>query len=200
NFQNRLFDAKRELVADCRDYEKLSDQVSEHGNMAAIRFGLLDDAIAKQIVAKLFDGKPLREVTEAQPFFMVVVLQALQLIGRMDLAIKLTKDRWGKRMVDRGATSVYEEWTINGSRRSGQFEPFMRTQSHAWSACPAEFLIRNLMGLEITAPGCEKIRLSPTKLDFDYEAAFPTPKGPVRVICKQGKVETQIPAGVTVEK
>ncbi|MCL2645945.1 MAG: family 78 glycoside hydrolase catalytic domain [Phycisphaerales bacterium] len=199
NFMERLFDAKRGLVADARIGEELSSKTSEQGNMAAIRFGLVDEAVAKQIVSRVFEGSPRKDVTEAQPFFMVVVLQALQRVGRMDLAIRLMKDRWGKRMVDRGATSVFEEWSINGSRRSGKFEPFMRTQSHAWSACPAEFLIRHLMGLEIVGAGCERIRLAPAWLGFDYEAAFPTPKGIVRVICKQGKVETQAPEGVVVE-
>jgi len=202
NFVGRLFDAGRGLFADARVGDELSSKTSEQGNMAAVRFGLVEDGVAGRIVAKLFEGRGgavLEGVTEAQPFFMVVVLQGLQRIGRMDLAIELMKDRWGKRMVDRGATSTYEEWSINGSRRSGAFVPCVRTMSHAWSACPAEFLVRNLMGLEIASPGCEKIRLSPTRLGFDYEAAFPTPKGTVRVICKQGKIETQVPAGVMID-
>jgi hypothetical protein len=129
---------------------------------------------------------------------MVVVLQALAQLGRMDLALQLIRDRWGKRMLDHGATSTYEEWTTNGSRRSGKFEPFMRTQSHAWSACPAEFLIRNLIGLDILVPGCSSIRLRPAITDFDYDVTFPMPQGPVRVANHAGKIQTNIPPGITV--
>jgi hypothetical protein len=100
-------------------------------------------------------------------------------------------------MLDHGATSTFEEWTNNGSRRSGKFEPFLRSNSHAWSACPAEFLIRNLIGLEILSPGCSSIRLQPAQTPFDYEVTFPTPQGPVHVVNRAGKIQTTLPPGIT---
>ena len=123
-FAERFFDSARGLLADARIGDELSPKFSEQTNLAAIRFDLLDDAQAQQIVSRLFEH-PCADVTEAQPFFMVVVLQALARLGRMDLAIHLIRDRWGQRMLDHGATSTFEEWTQNGSRRSGTFEPFM---------------------------------------------------------------------------
>lgn len=106
--------------------------------------------------------------------------------------------RWARPAVLRGATSAYEEWTINGSRRSGEFRGFMCTLSHAWSAHPAEFLIKYLMGLEIVEPGCTRVRLAPRDVPFDYDLTYPTPLGDVRVTRRGGTVEHHLPGGVTL--
>ena len=197
-FQPRLFDAKRGCFPDARVNGEFSKVVSEHANFAAIRWGLCDKAATGKIIDHLLDHPTIPRVVEAQPFFMPVVLQALDRAGRFDLALSLTRDRWGKRMVDQGATSAYEEWSCNGSWRSGEFVGFQRTQSHAWSACPASFLVTDLMGLKILEPGCRKVALSPHVTQFDYEAAFPTPLGTIVVTCKGGKVKTKVPRGIEV--
>ncbi|MBM4081473.1 MAG: hypothetical protein FJ278_17350 [Planctomycetes bacterium] len=197
NFQKRLFDAPRGVFADARVDDRLSPKISEHANLAAIRWGLADAAAAQSILDRLYGPQPLF-FTEAQPFFMVVVLQALARLGRHDLALKLIRDRWGQRMVAQGATSCHEEWGINGSWRSGEYAGFLRTLSHAWSACPAEFLIKDLMGLEILEPGCAKVCLRPVKTPFDYKLAYPTPRGVIAVECRNGDIKMTVPTGVVV--
>ncbi|MDA1044928.1 MAG: hypothetical protein O3C57_06865, partial [Verrucomicrobia bacterium] len=156
-------------------------------------FGLCDDATAAQIVERLIDKPTISGLAEAQPFFMPIVLQALDRMGRFDLALELTRKRWGQRMAARGATSTYEEWSCNGSWRSGEFAGFIRTQSHAWSACPASFLVSDLMGLEILEPGCTKVALAPHVTSFDYEVAFPTPRGTIRVQCRDEVISFDVP-------
>ena len=99
-------------------------------------------------------------------------------------------------MVDLGATSTYEEWSCNGSWRSGEFIGFQRTQSHAWSACPASFLVKNLMRLEILEPGCGKVSLAPQVTAFDYDIAHPTPRGTIRVRCTGGRLQVDVPKGI----
>ena len=101
-------------------------------------------------------------------------------------------------MVARGETSTLEEWYENGSWRSGNFAGFLRSHSHAWSACPAEFLTKNLIGLEILEPGCRKVRLAPKEVPFDYSVVYPTPLGDIKVTYRDGKVKVQAPEGMTV--
>ncbi|MGF1450400.1 MAG: hypothetical protein ACFB20_13415, partial [Opitutales bacterium] len=120
---------------------------------------------------------PLPYTAECEPFFTVFVLQALDRVGRFDLALQVIRDRWGRRMLDRGATSTYEEWGFNGSWRGGQFRGMMRTQSHAWSGAPAEFLITQLLGLRITQPGATAYTVDPKKTPFPYTATYPFPDG-----------------------
>jgi hypothetical protein len=196
-FAARLFDPARGLFADANIDGQLSPMTSEHANAAAIRFGLCDAPAAAEIARRLYE-QPSAPVTEAQPFFTSVVLEALDRMGRFDLALNVLRDRWGRRMVDRGASSTFEEWTASGSWRDGTFRGFLRSQSHAWSAAPAEFLIRTLAGIEVLAPGCRKLRLSPRPADFDYELTYPTPRGDVHVSRKDGRVEWSAPDEIEI--
>jgi hypothetical protein len=198
NFQKRLFDLERGCFADACIDGVFSERTSEHANFAAINWQLCDENIADQIVSALYEEKSISDYTEAQPFFMSIVLKALDRMGRFDLAIRLIRERWGKRMVNKGATSVYEEWYQNGSWRSGRFTGFLRTHSHAWSAYPAEFLIKHLMGLEITEPGCKQVKVKPKKTPFDYEAKYPTPYGVIAVKQKAGNIEINSPDEIEI--
>jgi hypothetical protein len=187
-FQARFYDAGRGCCADARVAGELSAKVSEHANMAALNWGLCDPQTSADIIRRLYEEQSI-EYTEAQPFFMVVVLDALARHGRMDIALKLIRERWGGRMVARGATSTYEEWGVNGSWRDGSYSGFMRTLSHAWSACPAMFLVWRLAGFEILAPGCADVAVTPVATPFDYEVTIPTPGGAIRAACRGGATE-----------
>ncbi|MBD3183212.1 Bacterial alpha-L-rhamnosidase [Candidatus Poribacteria bacterium] len=198
NFQERLFDPERGCFADACIDGVLSQKISEHGNFAAINWDLCNTETAEKIISAFYEERSIENFTEAQPFFMTIVLRALDHMGRFDLALRLIHERWGKRMVAKGVTSVLEEWYENGSWRSGDFNGFLRTHSHAWSAIPAEFLIKNLMGLEILEPGCGKIKLNPEKTDFDYHAVFPTPKGLIEVNYESGKMDFSVPDSIEI--
>ncbi|MBN1556530.1 MAG: hypothetical protein JW951_00120, partial [Lentisphaerae bacterium] len=158
NFVAAFYDENRGVFADGRAHGTLSEAVSEHANFAALRWACCPHARGQEILDRFDRGI---DATECEPFFMAVVLEALRRYGRGDTALRLIRERWGRRMLDRGATSCFEEWRINGSFRRGQWEGAMRTQSHAWSACPAEFLIRGLSGIEILEPGCAALRVAP---------------------------------------
>ncbi len=197
SFPERLLDANRGVFADARIDDALSPKVSEHANLAAIRWGLCDADTARGIVRRLYEERSVA-FTECQPFFTVVVLQALAQIGRFDLAVRIVRERWGERMVQRGDTSTREEWYTNGSWRSGGWHGFLRTRSHAWSAAPAEFLIRSLMGLEIVEAGCKRVTLAPQETEFDYDVTFPTPRGPIRVQRSAGRTDVTVPPTIQV--
>lgn len=195
NFIQQFYCHKHECFADGNKDGVLSENISEHTNAAAIYWNLCDEAITRKIVQKFYVDKEI-SYTEAQPFFTMVVLQALDKAGRFDLALSIIEDRWGKRMVDKGATSVYEEWTPHGTMRTGQYVGVLRSISHAWSAHPAEFLIRNLIGLEIMAPGCSKIRIRLREAPFDFEVGYPIPQGVVTVKKNGNRTDVLLPAGV----
>lgn len=129
------------------------------------------------------------------------MLQALDKAGRFDVALRIMEDRWIKRMVNRGATSTYEEWGYNGTWRNGRnFAGILRSQSHAWSAFPAEFLQKHLAGLEILEAGCGKVKIEPKEVSFDYDIVFPLPQGNVNVKKKGAKITIEAPERVAVIK
>ena len=197
NFISRFYDPERKCFADANINGNLSVKISEHTNCAAILWDLCNEDMAKKIIENFYEKRTV-SYTEAQPFFTTIVLQALDKAGRFDLALKIIMDRWGKRMVERGASSTYEEWGINGSWRSGEYSGFLRSQSHAWSAHPAEFLIRNLIGLKILEPGCHTVQLHPQKVSFNYSVVFPTPLGLIRVSKKGKDIKISAPKDIKV--
>lgn len=179
-FAGTFIDQDTGVVIDAIDRGERSDHRSEHSNAAAIAFDCVDDASADRIIDAVFENRTVKTI-EAQPFFMVVVLEALRKRGRIELALRMIEDRWGKRMVDRGRTSCTEEWYENGSWRNGDWQGFQRTHSHAWSACPAEFLTAGLAGISVLEAGCAKIHVSPARTEFAYDITYPTPRGDVRI-------------------
>lgn len=201
-FHAALFDKKRGCYADASIDGKLSEKISEHGNMTPVWAGLCDRNEARALVSKVFEGGGRNRLrfTEAQPFYMAVVLPALAGVGRIDLALDLIRRRWGRRMLDIGATSVFETWHENGRWTSGAFTGIMNSHSHAWSACPADFLIRHILGLRILEPGCKKVQLAPACTDFSYEVVFPTPWGAIKAECREGKVSLSVPRSIAVKR
>lgn len=115
-------------------------------------------------------------------------------------------------MVDRGMTSVTEEWTASRSWRgrnrrwmgqaghgsASRYDGMYRSLSHARPAAPAEFLIRDMAGFRILTPGCGRIELSPFAADFDYQVTVPTPRGDVRVDWRDRTLSVDASEGIEV--
>lgn len=196
-FAMRFLDPERGVIIDAVIDGVRSARISEHANAAAIACGCVDAATADTIIERIFAARSL-PATEAQPFFMTVVLDALRQRGHMALALDLMERRWG-RMLDRGQTTCSEEWYHNGSWRSGAWQGFMRTLSHAWSACPAEFLIQHLAGISVLEPGCRRVRVAPYRAPFAYTARYPLPQGDLAVAWDGTQARICAPAGVVVE-
>lgn len=73
-------------------------------------------------------------------------------------------------MLDRDLTTVPE--------RPGD----TRSDCHAWSALPLYEYPRMLLGVQLDAPGWERIRVKPHALGLkELSGVVPTPKGEVRV-------------------
>lgn len=177
SFEQLFWDEGRGVLVDAADNPAdRSNAVSEHTNALALWLGLVSGERAARVIANVFELPAVAPV-EAQPYFCSFVLLALKQVGRMDLALKILRDRWGARMADRGATSAYEEWGINGSYRAGPYAGFMRTLSHAWSAFPAEFLTMHVAGMRILEPGCVRLSFDPADIGADYRIEIPLPTG-----------------------
>jgi hypothetical protein len=173
--------------------------ISEHANMAAICWRLVDDEAAHDLVRRVYVDRAT-DFVECEPFFAVVALRALRSLGYRDLALDLIRERWGHRMLAQGLVSCTEEWNASGSWRGpeGGYVGIFRSLSHAWSACPAEFLTADLIGLTIREPGCGTVGLDPLVTDFDYRVRYRTPRGTIGVSCRSGQVDIDIPEAVKV--
>lgn len=201
-FHTALFDEDRGCFSDANIDGHLSEKISEHGNLTPVWAGLCEAGRERELAATVFEGGGEHELvfTEAQPFYMAVVLPALARAGRLDLALDLIRRRWGRRMLDTGATSTFETWHSNGRWTSGEFTGLLNGHALAWAASPADFLIRHLLGLRIVEPGCRSVHLNPVSTKFNYQIAFPTPLGTIEAECREGKVTVSAPDSIAVQQ
>jgi hypothetical protein len=207
SFARVFWDADERLFCDAVAGGVSTGRFSEQTNAAAILFDLADAEQTVAIIERLwargdnFLAGTNNGVSEANPFFSSVILRALSAADRPDLALRLIRDRWGRRMLDLGSTSTHEEWSVHGSWRHGErFLPIMRTLSHAWSAFPARWLIEHLAGITIEEPGCRTVRVRPVPTEFDYDVTFPTPAGSVAVRCRNGRVDVRATGDVALRE
>jgi alpha-L-rhamnosidase len=188
------------------------------GVKAALAFQLLagqrtgtDAEAARDVLAR--DG-----AAGLTAFLGYYVLEALARGGRVDAAVTQVRQFWGA-MIDRGATSFWEDFSIDwldGAGRIDELTPvgskdlhgdfgrlgFRKSLCHGWSAGPAGFLSEHVLGVRIAAPGCCKLVIAPQLGDLDWvEGVYPTPHGPVRLRAEQKggegvSVEVDLPTGV----
>lgn len=190
NFSGRFWQKEKQVFVDSNDEEVLSETISEAANMLAIYFGLANEEQSVAIIEQLMIKKELVFV-EACPFLGFYTLRALAKVKRVDLALEMIKEKWYGRFVAKGILSTVEEWSMNGSYRNGTFLPIFRSLSHAWSAGPAEFLLKDLNQIKVLEPGGKKVSVIPQTLPMDYRLVYPLQNGEVEIIQKDGTVRCE---------
>ncbi len=197
NYRARFYNESLGLFMDCNEDDTLSTVTSETSNMLPFYFGLCSAEELQTIAEKIYQTPP-KGCIVANPFMCFYALLSLSKGGCEAQAIALLKERWYGWMVAKGARSTYEEWSENGSYRNGDFLPIFRSHSHAWSAGPAEYLIKTLAGVSIVSPGGAKVSVKPLRTNFDYAVEYPLANGSVKVQHKGGTITIQTTGAVEV--
>jgi hypothetical protein len=141
-----------------------------------------------------------------------------------DVIINDIRVKYGK-MLDEGATSFWEDFDLDWAPGSGRIDEVLTPQQgdvhgdrgafcyqgyrhslcHGWSSAPTAFLLEEVAGIQILAPGCKEMTVKPNLGELTWvEATYPTPYGILRVSHKKmenGQIETKIdaPAGITLK-
>ena len=140
--------------------------------------------------------------------FMSYYLLRVAARGRdMTTALSLLETYYGG-MLDRGATTFWEDFNIDWLENSGRidepvpagmsdihgdhgafcYEGFRHSLCHGWSSGPTAFLAEEVLGIHILEAGCRKIGLSPQLGDLRWaEGTYPTPLGLLRVRCRRNE-------------
>ena len=158
----------------------------KQSNILAAYFGVCDDGLARDILGRVMDGTIEGDI---QPYFMHYLLEAICRLGLRERYTLSVLERW-KAPVQECPKGIAEGFV--------KPEPTYRfDHSHAWAGTPLYSLPKALLGLEILAPGMEKIRLSPSLLGLRRaHVELLTPRGKVvcdmregeepRITCPQG--------------
>ena len=158
-------------------------------------------------------------------FYGYYMLEAMSAAGEQQRALDTVRDYWGG-MLDVGATSFWEDfdlaWTnncfridelpvagkkdIHGDYGNYCYKGFRHSLCHGWSAGPAAWCFRRVLGIEILEPGCKRLRIRPDLGDLEWaegEMALPTGETIKVRACRKGpgapEVEITRPQWVAVE-
>lgn len=162
-------------------------QVSEQTNILAVMAGFTPPVAPPDVLRRVLEPDP--SVARCGPYFCAYLLPLMARFGMHAEALKLIREKWG-RMLDGGATSLWE--TFAGDS--------LDTWCHPWSAAPAKFLMRDVLGIRIDEQDPTRVALRP-RYDLLERAAghLPSPAGPIelRWETRSGRVylRGQLPAG-----
>jgi alpha-L-rhamnosidase len=201
----------------CAEAAALARQVtpdangSKSGAALLVLAGMLD---ARQTAEDLLKVGGARGVSTFYGFY---VLQALAKAGEIDAALDIISTYWGG-MLDRGATSFWEDFDLDWLEGSGRideplppglkdlhgdfgaycYENFRHSLCHGWASGPTAWLSQHVLGIQPLEPGCRQVKVAPRLGRLQWaEGAYPTPYGPIAVRHERrpdGTIHTKIEA------
>ncbi|MBQ7699764.1 MAG: alpha-L-rhamnosidase [Clostridia bacterium] len=134
-------------------------------------------------------------------FFGYYTLAAKTLADDAEGALSDMKEYWGG-MLDMGATTFWEdfnlEWLdnaapiddvvpegkidIHGDYGAYCYVKFRHSLCHGWASGPCPWLSRYVLGVQVTEPGCKKVKIEPHLCGLTFaKGTYPTPYGPIEV-------------------
>jgi alpha-L-rhamnosidase len=207
----------------CEDaIARLRKHVPDPNNskQAAALMALTGLAPAKQMDDEVLNVGGAKDFSTFYGYYM---LQAKAKAGNYEGALEAIRSYWGG-MLSIGATTFWEDfnldWLNNAGRidelvKPGQkdihgdygaycYKGFRHSLCHGWASGPTPWLTEHVLGIQVVAPGCKVIKVTPHLGDLEFaEGTFPTPFGILKVKHtkgKDGKVKSEInaPKGVTI--
>lgn len=170
--QTTDWDETRGLFADQPSHKTFS----QHTNTLAVLAHVVPREQANAIMQKvLADGS----LAQASIYFRAYTNAALREVGMGDKYLD-SLGPW-REMLSQGL-STWAEW--NGADT--------RSDCHAWGASPNFEMLRTVAGIESSAPGFERVLISPNLGTLDHvTASMPHPRGAIKVdIQRSGNVLT----------
>ena len=130
--------------------------------------------------------KVIMNTYEASPFTEKYVLEALCIMGHVDLALE--------RMLKRYAPMLDDEWDTLWEL----FVDDTGTYNHGWSAAPLYILSKYVAGVRPVKAGWEEFEIVPSDAVEEFSAAVWTPKGIITVDKTPDKIIVNAPDGGTL--
>ena len=170
--------------------------IFRHTNFYAVLSGLVDGEQARQIMERLpISGLP----PVGTPYQAALEILALIRTGFAAEALAEIRRIWGG-MLKLGATTFFEacDESLKGNDIYAFYNrPYALSLCHAWSSGPAALLPILLFGAEPAEDGWRTLRLAPSALLRDGDAAtIPTPHGEIELWMENGELKKKLPEGI----
>jgi alpha-L-rhamnosidase len=212
SLRDQFWNAEKGLFADALLDEGISIKYSEHANGTALALGIANENQGKSIVKKLLADEPKRFIkrstgmTIVTPAMSYFLHKGIAQYGHVDASFDLFRRRFDHMLKPQYNGTLWEEWWLDGSGRSGKFDrrhtrSDAQTESAFFPALSAEFLL----GIQPSKPGMVEMTLEkPISQIQEIESIIPTPLGDLfikwGVDSKQKRVlQLDIPPGMEVK-
>ena len=170
-----LWNEEKQAYTDCLHDNEQSSVFSQQTQTAAYLSGVAKGDRAIRCRDILFNP-PDDFVKAGSPFFEFFLLEALQGENRVREFLDIIRRDWGF-MVDMGATTFWEMWSVRGE--DGRMT---RSHCHGWSSAPTYFLSTYILGVKPGGPGFSSVIIKPHPGDLEWcRGVVPTPRGDVEV-------------------
>lgn len=123
--------------------------VTRHGNILAVLYGIADSKQQESIVRNVILNQEIPAITT--PYFQFFELDMLCRIGMLDEVLQRMKTYWGG-MLERGAVTFWEEFdpAVPEAEQYDMYgDRFGKSLCHAWAASPIYFLAKYFAGLKL---------------------------------------------------
>ena len=212
SLQNHFWDEQKGLFADAWIDGKRTMQFSEHANAMALAMKVAAPEQAERIIRQFLEEDSLNYTKRASGMTMVTpamsyfVHKGLCAYGQIDGSMQLFRRRFDKMLAAEHNGTLWEEWWLDGTGRSGQFvKGKTRSDAQTESAFPPALFGEYLLGVQAIQPAWTEVavrrQLSGLK---NIEGSIPTPLGLLQVewnmeTTKSGTLRLEIPKSMTVK-
>lgn len=175
---DRLWDERRGAYLDCIHADgRRSDIYSMQTQVVALLCEVAQDERRAQLEAYLLQP-PASFVQIGSPFMSFFYYEALEAMGHVPAMLDDIRRNYGL-MVANDATTCWEMYP-NFKENRANADLLTRSHCHAWSAGPAYFLGRNVLGVKRLDHGWSKVKIEPAPSDLKWaRGAVPLPNGGV---------------------
>ncbi len=145
-------------------------------------------------------------------FMSYYMLSSIAKAGATAEALDIMKTYYGA-MLDLGATTFWEDFEMDWAKNAAPitrlasdgevdvhasygkhcYKNYRHSLCHGWSSGPVPFIMENILGIKVLAPGSKKISITPNLCNLEWATGtYPTPYGEVKVTLKKENGETTI--------
>ncbi|NRB64189.1 MAG: family 78 glycoside hydrolase catalytic domain, partial [Saprospiraceae bacterium] len=162
SLQQYLWDDEKGLFSDALIHRELSPQFSEHANAMALAEHVASPEQAESIITKVLENDELNYINRASGMTMVTPAMSYFLhkglceYDQIDASFSLFNKRFDKMLQPQYNGTLWEEWWLDATGRSGRLTPKPRSDAHTESAFPPALIGNYLLGIEPTQPGWTK--------------------------------------------
>lgn len=210
--REKAWDPDRQLFADAIIAGERSRRFSEHANAMAMALKIATPEQMSAIAAQLSEREEHDFVRRASGIVMVTPAMSYFLhaglceAGYADQSWDLLRTRFSHMLSSSGNGTLWEEWWLDGTGRSGTFRPISSGRSDAQTESvffPGLFT-RYILGIEPVRPGFRDVVLRhyPSKKLPQRRGEVPTPSGILGVSWEntpsEFEINLQVPLNTTV--